>query len=72
MRKLTMIGSDNDLSPDRRPDIISTNAGILLIGTLGTNFNKSLIKIHIFSFSKKSVSKCRPENCGHLVSASMD
>ena len=30
--KLTIIGSDNGLSPDRRQAIIWTNAGILLIG----------------------------------------
>ena len=29
--KLTIIGSDNGLSPDRRQAIIWTNAGILLI-----------------------------------------
>ena len=36
--KLTIIGSDNGLSPGRRQAIIWTNAGILLIGPLGTNF----------------------------------
>ena len=48
--KLSIIGSDNGLSPDWRQAIIWTNAGILLIGTLGTNFNEILIEIHIFSF----------------------
>ena len=38
--KLSIIGSDNGLSPDRRQTIIWTNAGILLIGTLGTNSMK--------------------------------
>ena len=38
--KLSIIGSDNGLSPDRRQAIIWTNAGILLIGTLGTNSMK--------------------------------
>ena len=33
-------------------DIIWTNADFLLIGTLGTNFSESLIKIQIFSFKK--------------------
>ena len=37
--KLTNIGSDNGLSPGRRQAIIWTNAGILLIGPLGTNFS---------------------------------
>ena len=34
--KLTIIGSDNGLSPGRRQAIIWTNAEILLIGSLGT------------------------------------
>ena len=38
--KLTIIGSDNGLSPGRRQAIIWTNAGILLIGPLGTNFSE--------------------------------
>ena len=42
---LTIIGSDNGLSPDRRQAIIWTNAGILLIGPLGTNFSEILIEI---------------------------
>ena len=50
--KLTIIGSDNGLSPGRRQAIIWTNAGILLIGPLGTNFNKIFIEIHTFSFKK--------------------
>ena len=49
---LTIICSDNGLSPGRRQVIIWTNAGILLIRTLGTNFNGILIKIHTFSFMK--------------------
>ena len=49
---LTIIGSDNGLSPDRRQAITWTNAGILLIGPLGTNFSEILIKIHTFSFKK--------------------
>ena len=50
--KLTSIGSDNGLSPSRRQAIIRTNAGILLIGTLGTNFSEILSEIHTFSFKK--------------------
>ena len=50
--KLTIIGSDNGLSPGRRQAIIWTNAGILLIGTLGRNFSEILIEIRIFSFKK--------------------
>ena len=50
--KLTIIGSDNGLSPGRRQAIIWTNAVILLIRTLGTNFSEILDEIHSFSFSK--------------------
>ena len=42
--KLTIIGSDNGLSPGRRQAIIWTNAGLLLIGPLGTNFSEILIE----------------------------
>ena len=50
--KLSIIGSDNGLSPDRRQAIILTNAGLLLIGPLGTNFSEILIEILTFSFKK--------------------
>ena len=50
--KLTIIGSDNGSSPDRYQAIIWTNAWILLIGPLGTNFSEILIKILTFSFKK--------------------
>ena len=50
--KLTMIGSDNGLLPGRRQAIIWTNAGILLIGPLGTNFSEIVIEIHTFPFKK--------------------
>ena len=50
--KLTIIGSDNGLSPGRRQVIIWTNAGILLIEPLGTNFSEILIGIQIFPFKK--------------------
>ena len=43
--KLTIIGSDNVLSPDRCQAIIWTNAWLLLIGPLGTNFSEILIEI---------------------------
>ena len=47
--KLTIIGSDNGLSPERRQATIWSNAGILLIGPLGTNFSEILIEIQTFS-----------------------
>ena len=50
--KQTIIGSDNGLSPGRHQAIIGTNAGILLIGPLGTNFSEILIAIEAFSFKK--------------------
>ena len=46
--KITIIGSDNGLSPRRRQAIIRTNAGILLIGPLGTNFSEISSEIHAF------------------------
>ena len=50
--KLSILGSDNGLSPGQCQAIIWTNAGILLIEPLGTNYNEILIKIHTFSFKK--------------------
>ena len=62
--KLTIVGSDNGLSPDRRQAIICTNAGILLIGPLETNSSENLIGIQTFSFCKMhlkmSSAKWRP------------
>ena len=50
--KLTIIGSDDGLSPGRRQTIIWTNAGILVIRTLGTKLCEFLSEIHAFSFKK--------------------
>ena len=44
--KLTIIGSDNGLLPERRQTIIWTNAAILLIQNLGTTFSETLGEIH--------------------------
>ena len=49
---LTIIGSDNVLSPGRRQAIIWTSVGILLIEPLGTNFSEILIEIIAFSVKK--------------------
>ena len=49
---LTIIDSDNGLSPGRHQAIIWTHGGILLIGPLGTNFSKILIEIKNFSLMK--------------------
>ena len=50
--KVTIIDSDNGLSPGWPQDIIWTNAGILLIGPLATNFNEVFNGIHTFSFQE--------------------
>ena len=50
--KLIIIVSDNGLSPIRRLAIVWTNAGILWIGPLGTNFSEIFIEIYLFSFKK--------------------
>ena len=49
---LTIIVSDNSLSPWRRQASIWTNGSILLIGPLGKNFIGILIEIHIFLFKQ--------------------
>ena len=62
--KLTIIGSDNGLSPGRCQAIIWTSAGILLIGPSGTNFSEISIVIQTLSFRKMhlkmSSAKWRP------------
>ena len=55
--KLTSIGSDNGLSPERHQAIVPTNAGILLIGPLGTNLSDILIGIQTFSALENVVCK---------------
>ena len=50
---LTIIASDNDLSPDWHHAIIWTSAGISLIGPLGENFSEILFAITIYTFSVK-------------------
>ena len=68
---LTIIASDNGLSPSRCQAIIWTNAGILLIRPLGTNLSEILIEIHTFSFKKMylkmSSAKRRPFCLGFNV-----
>ena len=62
--RLTITGSDNGLSPGRCQAIIWTNARLLLIGPLGTNFSENLIEILTFWLTemrlKVSSAKCRP------------
>ena len=68
--KLTIIGSDNGLLSQRRQSNIWTNAGILLIGTLGTNFSEILSEMHTVH-SRKFIWKHRLRSGGHFVSSSM-
>ena len=46
--KVTIIGSDNGFSPDLRQAITWTNAGILLIRTVGTNLSELWSEIRTF------------------------
>ena len=66
--KLAIIGSNNGLSPGRRQAIIWTNAAILLIGPLGTNFSEILNELQTFSLKKillkMSSAKCCPFRLG--------
>ena len=66
--KLTIIGSDNGLSPGRHQAIIGTNVGIWLIRLLGINFSEILIGIQTFLFKKldlqMSSAKYRPSCLG--------
>ena len=73
---LTIIGSDNGLLPGRRQAIIWTNAGILFIGPLRSNFSEILFEILTFSIKemrlKVSSWKWRPfclclSQTGHVL-----
>ena len=50
--KISIIGSDNGLSPGRSQAIMWTSGGILLIGPSGLNLCEILIEIYTFSFKK--------------------
>ena len=69
--KVTIIASDNGLSPGRRQAIVWNNAEILSIGLLGTNVSEILIEILAFSFKKMhlkvSSAKYRPFCLGFNV-----
>ena len=62
---LTIIGSDNGLSPGRREAIIWTNAGISSIGSLETNCSVIFIEILTFSFKNMRL-KVSPGKWGPL------
>ena len=61
---LTIIGSDDGLSPVRCQAIIWTNDGVLLIKPLGTNYSEILIEMQTLSCKKMhlkmSSGKCPP------------
>ena len=59
--ELTIIGSDNGLSPGRRRAIIWNNAGLLLMEPLGTNFSEISIGIQTFSFKKMHLNMSSPK-----------
>ena len=54
VRKLTIIGSNNSLSPSRRQAIIYMRAGILSNGPLGRNLSEIFIEIHTFLFRENA------------------
>ena len=73
-QKLPLDGTlDNGLSPGRRLAIIWANAGVLLIGPLGTNFSEISVEIYTFSLKKMhwilkmSSGKWRPFCFGLIV-----
>ena len=66
--RLAIIGSDNGLSPGRHQAIIWTSAGILLIGTLWTNFSEILSEIDTWYIFIQGNAF---ENVEHFVSSSM-
>ena len=70
VNKLTIIGSDNGLSPGRRQAIIWTKAKRLLIGSLGANFSEILIEIFTISFMKMYLKMSFGKRT-HFASASM-
>ena len=69
--ELTIIGSDNGLSPGRHQAIIWTNAGVLLIGPLGTNFSEAVNAIETFFIQENAFENIVCEMASNFVSASM-
>ena len=69
--KLTIIGSDNGLSPGRRQAIIWTNDGILLIEPLGTNLSEIWSEIQTLSFKEMHLKMSSAKQRLFFVSASM-
>ena len=65
--KVTIIGSNNGLSPGRCQAFIWTNAEILLIGPLGTNFSEILLEIYTFSFKKMHLKMSSGTNFSEIL-----
>ena len=67
--KTTIIGSDNGLSPARRQAIIWANAGIMLIQSIGTNFNEIFIQENAFEniVCKMAAILSRPQYVNRFV-----
>ena len=61
-----IIDSSNDPMPFQHQDIISTNAGLLAIGPLGTNLCEIWFKMKNFH-SRKLVWKCHLQNGRNLL-----
>ena len=62
--KLTIIGSDNGLSPGRHQTIIWTNAGILLI--IGIDTKIKVIVASPTTWEAHHSPRAKPEGCGEL------
>ena len=75
LNSVTIVGSDNGLSPCRCQAIIWTNAGTLFIVPPGTNVSEILIEIYTLSFKKMylkmSSAKWRPFGLGLNVSITL-
>ena len=69
--KLPIIIQDNGLSPGRRQPIVNTNAGLLSIEHLGTNFSDFFYSKYKSFHSRKCIWKYRPRKGGHFVPGEM-
>ena len=70
VRKLTIIGSDNGLSPSRH-QAIWTRTEILSIGPLGKKLKWNLQRNWYIFIQEKCIWKCRLGNGCHFIAASM-
>ena len=61
------VGSDNGLSPVRHQAITWSNAGLLSIGPLGTNFSENRIEIQNFFIRENTFENVVCKIGGHFV-----